>query len=92
MMSTMTATRTASPELQAELQLNLAAGHDPDSHGVAAITVDNATGEILVVCVCALLGAGPDVDVARADLADAHAALTTGRPSGRVASTVWGQG
>lgn len=74
-MSTMTTNRTASDELRRELQLGLAelpASANPTGHGVAAITVDPATGEIRVVCVCALLGYGRTESEARTDLSDAH--------------------
>lgn len=74
-MMTMTATRTASEELRRELGLSLAGlpeSQGPTRCGVAAITRDFLTDEVLVVCVCALLGAGKDEAIARADLEDAH--------------------
>jgi hypothetical protein len=76
MMTTMTAhSRTASDELRRELglsQAELPPSQGPTSCGVAAITRDNATGELLVACVCGTLGYGATEDVARADLANAH--------------------
>lgn len=71
-----TAPRTAPHALRVELDLALAelppSAASVTRCGVAAITRDSDTGEVLVVCVCALLGYGPDEDTARADLADAH--------------------
>lgn len=82
-MTTMTAepihaTRVADDELRTALALasaELPPSAGPTSCGVAAITVDPATGEIMVACVCTRLGWGRDEAGARADLADAHATV-----------------
>lgn len=46
-------------------ELEIAAGRS--AHGVAAITV-TVHGEVMVVCVCGMIGYGPDEDTARAEL------------------------
>jgi hypothetical protein len=68
-------TRVAGDGLRRELQLGAAElppSAGPTGCGVAAITVDPATGEVMVVCVCTRIGWGRDETVARADLEDAH--------------------
>ena len=64
-------TMTHAPAVDAPTpgELAIAAHNTATGHGVCAITV-TVHGEVMAVCVCGMIGYGPDETAARAELGE----------------------
>lgn len=64
----MTVTEHA-PAIEAPTPGELAIAAGSSAHGIAALTV-TVHGEVMAVCVCGMIGYGPDEEAARTELAE----------------------